>query len=107
MTKTDAAHKTRVDLTKPRNRDRTPIGDPAVPSDGAIVPPRQKLAALSSGVTVLGGHWADRNVMDSRLLCKIPTETEDWMAKALVENIKKGLEREPSLFDQSAAPMES
>ena len=56
-------------------------------------------------VTALRRLNAEKKLsFDSRLLTtalrgKIPTETEDWMDKALVENIKPGLEREPGLFD--------
>jgi len=56
-------------------------------------------------------HAQERLRFDSRLLAtslnglhrklrgEIPTQTQDWMAKDMVENIRKALEREPRLFD--------
>ena len=44
-------------------------------------------------------RWDSLNtrLLTTALRGKIPTETEDWMAKALVENIKPGLIRNPKL----------
>ena len=69
-------------------------------------------------VTALRRLYAEDSLwFDSRLLAtalnglhrklrgEIPTERNNWMAKDLVENIKKALEREPNLFEaNSTAP---
>ena len=39
------------------------------------------------------------NGLHRKLHGEIPTETKDWMAKDLVENIRNALDLEPSLFD--------
>ena len=64
-----------------------------------------------------GWDAEDRLGFDSRLLAtalnglhrklrgEIPTERNNWMARDLVENMKKALEREPNLIDSnSTAP---